>query len=228
MSKLIVKEREIVVPGQVLAEGMDYLPDQGTFREEDKIIASNVGMVSVKGRLIKLIILNGKYVPKNGDTVIGKVTNAFFNNWLVDVGYAYEANLSLKEATSDYISRGEDLTKYFDFGEIIVTKIVGVNRAKNIDLTMKGPGLKKLKGGRIIEVTPHKVPRIIGREGSMVTMIKDATNTRITVGQNGKIWIHADNPLDELKAEEAIMFIDKNCHKEGLTEEVKKFLEKKK
>lgn len=227
MSKLLVEEREIVVPGQLLAEGMDYLPDQGTFRENDNIIASNIGMVSIKGRLIKLIILNGKYIPKAGDVVIGKIANIFFNNWLVDVGYAYEASLSLKEATSDYIARGEDLTKYFDFGENIITKILKVDRGKNIDLTMKGPGLRKLKGGRIIQVTPFKVPRIIGREGSMITMIKDATNTRITVGQNGMIWIYSEDPINELRAEEAIMFVDNNCHKEGLTDEVKKFLEKK-
>lgn len=227
MSKLLVKEREIVVPGQVLAEGMDYLPDQGTFREGEKIIASNIGMVAFKGRLIKLIILNGKYIPKGGDVVIGTVKNVFFTNWIIDVGYAYEANLSLKDATSDYISRGEDLTKYFDFGDNLVTKITNVSRAKNIDLTMKGPGLKTLKGGRIIQVTPFKVPRIIGREGSMVTTIKDATNTMITVGQNGRIWIYSEDPLNELRAEEAIMFVDKNSHKEGLTNQVKKLLEKK-
>jgi exosome complex component RRP4 len=227
-SKLLVKEKDIVVPGEVLAEGMDYLPDNGTFREEEKIIASNIGIVAIKGKIIKLIILNGNYVPKAGDVVIGTITNASFSSWMVHVGYAYEANLSLKEATSDYINRGEDLTNYFDFGENIITKVTQVSRAKNIDLTMKGPGLRKLKGGRITQVTPLKVPRIIGREGSMVTTIKDLTNTRITIGQNGRIWIHGDNPMDELKAEEAIKFVDKNCHKEGLTDEVKKFLESKK
>jgi len=226
-SKLLVEERQIVVPGDILAEGMDYLPEQGTFREDDKIIASNVGMVSIKGRLIKLIALNGKYIPRTGDVVIGRITNVATMNWLVDIGYAYEAGLSLKEATSDYIPRGEDLTQFYDFGENIMTKVITVSRAKMIDLTMKGPGLRKLKGGRIIGITPSKVPRIIGREGSMVNMIKDATNTQIIIGQNGKIWIHSDDPLNELKAEEAIKFVDNNCHKDGLTEEVKKFLEKK-
>ena len=92
---------------------------------------------------------------------------------------------------------------------------------------MKGPGLKKLKGGRLIDVTSSKVPRIIGREGSMITMIKDSTKCRITVGQNGKVWISGNNVQDETKAVEAIMMVENESHSEGLTDKVKAFLEGK-
>jgi len=81
------------------------------------------------------------------------------------------------------------LTKYFDIGDYVMAKIINVTSQKLVDVTMKGPGLRKLKGGRIIQVNPYKVPRIIGKAGSMVTMIKDATGCRILVGQNGLVWI---------------------------------------
>ena len=104
-------------------------------------------------------------------------------------------------------------------------KIVNVTSQKLVDVTMKGPGLRKLKGGRIIEVNPHKVPRIIGKQGSMVMMIKDATKCNITVGQNGLIWIDGE-PMNELLALQTIRKIEKESHMSGLTDKIKEYLEK--
>ncbi|MEK6946627.1 MAG: KH domain-containing protein, partial [Nanoarchaeota archaeon] len=95
---------------------------------------------------------------------------------------------------------------------------------KLIDVTMKGPGLRKLKGGRIIEVDANKVPRIIGKQGSMVVMIKEATQCNIIVGQNGLIWIDG-GPMNELLAIQAIRKISAESHTTGLTDKIKGFLE---
>jgi exosome complex component RRP4 len=223
---LLIEEKTIVVPGEEIAEGMDFLPAKGTYRQDDKIIASQLGLVNVNGRLIKIIPLNGRYIPKAGDTVIGKVVNIGLNGWTINIGYAYDANLTLKEGTTDFVERNEDFTKYYDFDDIVVAKILNVNRAKFMDLTTKGPGLRKLRGGRIINVTPSKVPRVIGKQGSMITLVKDATQCRITVGQNGVVWIQGE-PEQEVKVVEAIRMIDEKAHIEGLTDEMKKFLDVK-
>ncbi len=224
---LLVNEKTIVVPGEEIAIGIDFLPAQGTYRENDKIISAQLGLVNISERLIRIIPLTGRYIPKTGDNVIGKVVNMGFSGWNIDVGYAYEANLSLKEGTMDFVERTEDLTKYYDFGDIIVAKINNVSKSKFIELTTKGPGLKKLKGGRIIEITPSKVPRVIGKQGSMITIVKDATQCIIVVGQNGRVWIQGE-PDQEIRAVEAIRMIDEKAHIEGLTDEIKKFLEDKK
>ena len=73
MSKLIAKEKEIVVPGEELADGMDFLPSYGTYREDNKIIASLMGVLNVDKRTLRVIPLAGKYMPKRNDNVIGKV-----------------------------------------------------------------------------------------------------------------------------------------------------------
>jgi len=224
---LVAQDKSIVVPGEVLATGMDHVPAQGTFRENENIIASQLGLLSVNGRLIKVIALSGRYIPKVGDMVIGKITYISFSNWSVNIGYAYEANLSLKEATSDFIARGADLSQYFDYGDVVTAKVIGVNKQKAIDLTMKGPGLRKLKGGRIIKVTPSKVPRLIGKQGSMISIVKEATNCKIIVGQNGLVWMQGDDPEKVRLAEETILKIDREAHKEGLTDEISKFLKER-
>ncbi len=225
MSKIIVKEKDIVVPGETLATGMDNLPGQGTYREGENIIASRLGLVQLDGRAIKLIPLSGRYIPKKGDKIICKVIDVSFSGWRLDTNSPYSAMMSLKDATSDFIARGADLTQYYDLGDYVVGEIINVTSQKLVDVTMKGPGLRMLKGGRIIEVSSNKVPRIIGKAGSMVSMIKDVTGCGITVGQNGLIWIQGD-PEKELLVIQTIRKIESESHLSGLTDKIKEYLEK--
>jgi exosome complex component RRP4 len=209
-----------------LAEGMSYLPGQGMYRKGESIFSSRLGLAKIEGKVIKIIPLSGKYLPKRGDVIIGKVMDVNFSGWRVETNSAYSAMLSMKDGSNDYIRRGADLTKYFDIGDYIVTKIFNVTSQNLIDLTMKGPGLKKLYGGRIISVASSKVPRIIGKHGSMVSMIKKATNCNIIVGQNGVVWIKGLNPKDEIITVNTIRMIEQRSHVPGLTDKIKKHLEK--
>ncbi len=225
MGELLVKNKELVVPGQQVAKGMDNLPGKGTYRNGDFIIASKLGLISVDGRAIKIISMSGRYLPKAGDTIIGKVVDITMSGWRVEINSAYTSMLTLKDASSDFIARNADLTKYFALGDYLVAKIVNVTSQKLIDVTTKGPGLRKLPRGRIVKVNCNKVPRIIGKQGSMVTMIKDATGCRITVGQNGLIWLEGE-PEKEILAVNTIKMIESQSHVPGLTDKIKVFLEK--
>lgn len=219
--------KQIVIPGQVLAEGLEYVPGNYVIREKDKLIATKVGILNTTGRIIKITPLAGKYIPKAGDQVIGKITSTGLNGWRIDIGWAFEANLNVKDGTTEFVDKGADLTKYYDHGEYVLTQIVKViGKGRLIDLTTKGPGLRKLGPGRLIRVTPTKVPRIIGKQGSMIMMIKDATQCHIVVGQNGLVWISGNDPALELKATQAIQKIETESHTTGLTDRIKDFLEK--
>lgn len=223
MSELIIKDKEIVIPGQVLATGMDFLPASGTFREAEKIISSITGMANVNGRLIKIIPLTGPYIPRRDDVIIGRVVDIGFFGWRVDIGWAYEATLSAKE-TVEYVERGADLTQFYNYGDIIMARITNVLGSKVIDLGMRGPGLRKLNEGHLVKIIPSKVPRIIGKQGSMITMIKENTDCRILVGQNGIVWISGSDPEKEIRAMEAIRMVDQDSQTDGLTERVQAFL----
>jgi len=71
------------------------------------------------------------------------------------------------------------------------------------------------------------VPRIIGKQGSMVSMVKNATKCNIIVGQNGVVWIKGLKPEDEILTVETIRKIEAESHVPGLTEKIKKYLESK-
>ena len=226
MSTLVVEEKQVVIPGDTLAEGMDFLPGKGAFREGDHILSSRLGLMNVNGRIINVIPLSGRYVPRRDDIVIGFIKDMSYSSWFVDVGYAYEASLSMKDATADFIERGSSLSDYFAVGEIILTRVSNVTKEGNIDLTMKGPGLRKLNGGKILEITPSKVPRVVGKQGSMISMIKDKTGCNIFAGQNGRIWIRGSSPEAEKVASDAILLINEKAHTSGLTERIGAFLAK--
>ena len=224
---LKIKEKEIAAPGEILASGMDFLPSFGTYREGENIRAARLGIVNVDGKVIKLTPISGRYSPKRGDTIIGKVIDVTMNGWRIEINSPYSAMLMLKEASNEFIEKGSNLTRIFDFDDYLVCGITSVSSQKLIDLTMKAPGLRKLRGGRIIEVNTYKVPRIIGKNGSMVSMIKQATGTNIVVGQNGLVWLNGEDPAMELLAVETIKKIEAEAHQAGLTDRIKEFLEKK-
>lgn len=224
MGELLIKDKDIVVPGETLAVGMDYLPSNCTFREDDKICASQIGIVIVDGRVIRVVPLKGKYSPKQGDVIIGRILDMTFNNWYIDIGTAANAVLSVREAT-EFVERGADLSHYYSFGDLIVASIAKVTRSA-IELSMRGPGMRKLGPGKLMKVDSTKIPRIIGKQGSMISMIKDKTGCRIIAGQNGLVWIQGE-PERELITSEIVLMITQEAHHEGLTDKVSKLLEEK-
>ncbi|MBS3139824.1 RNA-binding protein [Candidatus Woesearchaeota archaeon] len=223
MSEILIEERKIVVPGEVLAIGLDYVPGENTYREEDKIFSKVLGLAAVSGRVIKITPLAGPYMPKVGDKIIGRITDIAFSGWRVDTNTAYSAMLNVKDATTRFIKKEEDLSKILAIDDYIIVDIINVTSQRLIDVSMRELGLKKIQGGRIIEINSQKVPRVIGKKASMITLIKEKTGCEITVGQNGLIWI-LGSPEGEAAAERAIKMIEEKSHLSGLTEQVEAFL----
>ncbi len=218
---IIKNEKDLVVPGDVLAEGLDFLPGYGAFREGDKILAKQVGLTTIRERTIGVVALSGRYMPKVGDKIIGEVLDVQMSTWFLDINSPYQASLSIGEASEEYVERGTDLSKYFDTGDTLYAKVISVSKHKNIQLTMKDIMCKKLRGGKIVDITPSKVPRLIGKAGSMISMIKEKTGCNIVIGQNGRVWIKGEN---EGLATKAVTMVNDNAHIDGLTSKVTEFL----
>jgi exosome complex component RRP4 len=213
--------REIAYPGQILGKKKDFLPGNGTFEEDGNIISKYLGILVKSDNYISVIPLSGVYVPKPGDHVIGIVTAVEKVGWVVDINSPWEAFLSLSEGVDEFIDlKRVLLNRYYDEGDVIYAQILSAKRG-DIQLTMRGPAFKKLREGVLVKITPSKVPRLIGKEGSMINLIKEKTKTAIRVGQNGMVWISGER-VD--KAIMAIKRIDEKSHVYGLTEEITKML----
>ncbi|MBR9706300.1 RNA-binding protein [Candidatus Pacearchaeota archaeon] len=214
------KQRKIVIPGEIIVSAEDHLPGDFTRKEDGNIIANRYGLVDDSGRIIRIIPISGAFEPRRGNTVIGRVEDITFNGWVIHIGGPYTAFLPLAECPR-YIDR-KAINEFATIGDVLNLKIWGIKKG-SIDLTLKSRGLGKLEGGRVIKINSHKVPRVIGKEGSMINLIKNSTNTEITVGQNGFIWIKGDFE-GEKRAEEAINLVVKEATSTGLTEKIEEFL----
>jgi len=215
--------RKIVVPGETIVSGEEYLPSDLTYRDGEEVVAKRFGLADVSDKLVRVIPLSGVYQPRRGNSVIGEVIDITFSGWLVDFGGAVNAFLSLNEVPR-FINK-EEMKEFLDFGDVVFAKVWGV-KDKSVDLSMKMRNFGKLQDGQIIKVNPNKVPRIIGKEGSMVNLIKNSTGCEITVGQNGWVWLKADEIENELKAKKIIEFICEKSFISGLTEQVEEFVKK--
>ncbi|ADT83139.1 MULTISPECIES: exosome complex RNA-binding protein Rrp4 [Thermococcus] len=226
MRRVFVQNRELVVPGTLLAQG-PFKNGRGTFKEGNRIYSTVVGLVDIRNDFIRVIPLEGPYIPEVGDNVIGKIVDVKFSSWTVDIGAPYQATLRIQDAVEEKIDLLKtDLRKIFDIGDIIYAKVKAFNEVNQIDLTTKGMPFNggPLKGGQIVKITPSKVPRLIGKGGSMINLIKKMTQTRIIVGQNGWVWVSGRKEELERVAIEAILKVDRESHTQGLTDRVKELL----
>ncbi len=218
---IFVEDKEIVIPGDVLADE-EYHSGRGTFKENDKVCSSLVGLVAIRDKKISVIPLQSKYIPKRGDVVIGEVTDIRFSMWNLDINSPYSGFLP---ASDVFGKEKRELNRTFDVGDVLFLRVVDVDEVKKVKLGLKGRGLGKFRGGILINITPTKVPRLIGKKGSMINMIKDQTHCEVIVGQNGVVWVKGE-PSMERVAEKVINMIEDQAHTSGLTDRVRNMLAK--
>lgn len=215
------EKREIVIPSQLLGDIKNKKAGRGTFVENGKIYAEILGILNNSSDYINVTPLKGRYDPIEKDFVIGIVEEAMASSWLVDINAAYPALLHVNEVPWE-VEFGET-ERYLNHGDSIMAKVLQVDQEKRLQITLNDRNLYKIKGGLIIDVEPSKVPRIIGKKGSMISLLKKYTNCRIFVGQNGRIWIDGD--IEGVKKViDTIKMIEEEALSYGLTNKIEKLL----
>ena len=214
----VKEEKELVTPGDTIYDGNKLYPNSGVYEENDKIISKYIGVVEYGQNSVRVVPMSGRYLPEEGDIIIAEVSSVGYNNWRADLNSAYDGMLKIDVAVDKYIDLDEDdLTDYFDVGDAIVVEVSSVTEGYDVNLSMEDKRCRKLNGGRIIEIYPSKVPRVIGKKGTMIKQIKKKTGCKIIVGQNGLVWIQGDNPN---LAARAVRKIEKEAHVDGLTDKI--------
>ena len=213
--------RDIVIPGEIIGDAKEKRAGYGTFIEDGKIISKFLGIQKDSNGYLSVIPLSGVYIPRREDKVIGFITDVEKVGWIVDINSPWQAFLPLSEGVDEFIDfKRTDISKFYDVGDAIYAQ-VGDTKRGDIQLTMRTPVARKLKDGVTIKITPSKVPRLIGKEGSMINTVKEKTGTIIRVGQNGVVWISGEKVEKAIKA---IKMIDEKAHIIGLTDEITKLL----
>ncbi len=225
---IMFKERDIVVPGDIIAEG-NYKPGEGTFLTGERIISNVVGLVNISGKSIYVTSLQGTYRPREGDIVIGQVIDSSLRTWKVDISAPWAAVLPLSNVVSRrFDSSKSDPQSIFRVGEYLLSRVVSFDRIQGPTLTVLERGLGKLTRGRVVNMLPSKIPRLVGRRQSMIDMIEKEIGAQIEIGQNGIIWISARTIEDEILVEKVTWMIEREAHTTGLTDRVREFIRNEK
>ena len=218
--KLLKQDHDFVVPGDKIISSIEYIPGRNCFREGDSIYSKRLGIVNVENHVISVVPLAGVYTPQMGDMIIGEVEDVHTAGWFINIDTPGSAFLPLS-GVRGFIRSGTDLARIYNVGELLYAKVFTCTR-QGINISMQDPRARKLFGGKVINISPVKVPRLIGRQGSMISMIKARTGCNVIVGQNGVVWIQGEK---DALVTEVVNKIDREAHIEGLTERIEKFLD---
>lgn len=223
----MVDKRKYVIPGDVITTG-PFRPEQNVMLEGEKIIATAVGISEIYDDSVKVIPLTGKYLPKIDDLVIAKVNSHTSLSWELDINSCYVGFLPAQDVFGrDFSAHADELASKLKTGDLVAARIANFDRTRDPLVTISDRDLGKIDSGILIEISPSKVPRLIGKRGSMIQMIEQATNAAVTIGQNGWVVVSCETPEGLLKAKIAIEMVNEKAHVANLTDQVKEMLDKK-
>ena len=220
-------KRKYVIPGDIVTTG-PYRPEQNVILEGNKIISTTIGISEIYDDSVRVIPLTGKYIPKINDLVIGKVLSHTSLSWELDINSCYVGFLPAQDVFGrDFSAHADELSSKLKSGDLVAARIANFDRTRDPLVTIADRDLGKIDSGDLIKISPSKVPRLIGKKGSMIQTIEMATNAAITIGQNGWVVVSCETPEGLLKAKKAIQMVDEKAHVANLTDQVKEMLESK-
>jgi len=196
-------------------------PGPGTYRVGGKVYASQLGLLSPRPPFIQVVPLSGRYVPHPGDQVVGTVTDVQSTFWLLDIGAPRWAPLHMT-GTPWKVEVGET-EQYLRVRDAVVVRVENLDATGRIGVTMQGENLGKLEGGTIVRMSPARVPRLVGRGGSMIETITRHTSAEVVIGQNGRVWV-GGSPEAIQRVRDVLRMIEENGPRSGLTDRVERFL----
>jgi exosome complex component RRP4 len=217
-------KRRYVVPGDKIAEG-NFRPLMNVIKVGNSIIATRIGIAESGREGVKVIPLSGVYIPRVNDIVIGKITDHSSLSWEVDVNSCFSGHLPAQDVFGrDFSPARDDMGRQLATGDLIAARIIAFDRTRDPMLTIQDKDLGKIPRGELLKISPTRVPRLIGKRGSMIQTIEQATQTRILIGQNG-IVVVMGRTLDGTKlAIRAIRMVEEEAHTANLTQRVKVLL----
>ena len=218
-------KRKYVIQGDVVTTG-PFRPEQNVILEGDKIISTTIGISEIYDDSVKVITLTGKYIPKIDDLVIGKVNSHTSLSWELDINSCYVGFLPAQDVFGrDFSAHADELSSKLKTGDLVAARIANFDRTRDPLVTISDRDLGKIDSGDLVKISPSKVPRLIGKRGSMIQMIEMATNAAVTIGQNGWVVVSCETPEGLLKAKKAIEMVNDKAHVANLTDQIKEMLE---
>lgn len=199
--------KRIVTPGELITDKKKKVGGN-VFIKENCIYSSVLGILNESEDYVSIVPLNGPYVPEVNDAIVCIIKNVTNNGYIIDIN-----------AHSDCFLPKSLVTKELKIGQMLFARVKDVD---GVDVT-ELDNINILPLGNILVVPSVKVPRIIGKNDSMLNVLKKYTQSNMLVGRNGWIWCVSKNYG---LLEDVINLIITNSQKSNLTNTIEEYLKK--
>ena len=203
-------ELRLVTPGMVVGPSSGKRAGSGMIAENNEFIATKVGWLNEQNNVVSVQPINSAYMPRSGDLIIGFVAEVRNNLWFFDVNGPFQALLPMSLAPWK-VEFGA-ARQHLGIGDAALARIQEVDETHNMVLTMKGVGLRRLNEGAVVSIPVNLIETLRGDNNSTLSRIRDATDCRIIVGDNGRVWIHGDAEAMHV-ARQLIQTLNEEGHK---------------
>ena len=210
-------EQRLVTPGMAIGPSAGKRAGSGIIAAGESFVATQLGWLRERNNTVSVDPINAAYMPRSGDLVVGIVAEVRNNLWFMNINGSFQGLLPMSLAPWK-VEFGA-ARQHMDVGDVVLARVQEVDETHSAVATMKGMGLRKLKSGLLEEIPPHIIPQVIGKGGSMLQTLKDLGDSRLVIGQNGRVWIDGDHDgMRNVRA--ALKLIRENAHLPGLKERV--------
>lgn len=193
----------LVVPGQVIAEGEDFLRGHGTYVEKmenkERLVASVAGHVERVNKLVSVIpVAASLYHGNVGDLVVGRVVAVQATRWKVTLGDSHRAaalplsgvHLPGGVQRVRTLQDSREMRLLFQEGDLVSAEVHNVHSDGTLVLHTRSLRYGKLENGCVVSVPPSLIAR-------RKNHFWDHDNMTLLLGTNGCIWVQRALPQEE-------------------------------
>ena len=144
--------QRIVVPGEKINDTQIRIDNALTDR--NGTYACILGIYDEEKKI--LVPLEGLWLPRHGDTVIGVVEENKANMYIINLNAPYKG-----------IALSKFMETELSVGDMVVATVKELVKGGTVMLLRP----QSLQGGKLMSIKPSKVPRIIGKSNTMIRQI---------------------------------------------------------
>ena len=158
----------------------------GIIAAEESFVATQLGWLRERNNTVSVDPINAAYMPAPATSSSVLWPRCENNLWFMNINGSFQGLLPMSLAPWK-VEFGA-ARQHMDVGDVVLAR-VEVDECHNVVLTMKGVGLRRLNQGAVEAIPVQHIDRVRGDNNALLQRMRDASDCRIMVGENGRAWI---------------------------------------
>ncbi|KAJ1952024.1 exosome non-catalytic core subunit rrp40 [Linderina pennispora] len=211
-------DAKVVIPGDIIdttihmetGDGDDSVVrlGPGLTQINDSVTSISAGVLHSNPETHQHWVVSNKrrYVPAEGEPVVGVVVARHGEGYRVDIGSAHDALLPLLAFEGATKRNKPNLA----VGTVVYGRVVVANPVMDPEIecynsnTGKAEGYGELSSGFVFQCSLGLARRLMDAQAPVLNALGDEVPFEAAVGLNGRVWVHAETPAATILVTNAI------------------------